>query len=421
MGLTTAWHLERKLHAGTADVTLINPQNYTVYPSLLPEVASGMLEPADVVVSLRRVLGRTRLVVGELTDLDDRAGTCTVAPTEAEPYDMAFDFVVLAVGSATKVLPVPGLEEQAVGFTTVPEAMFLRDHVLARLEAAAQAEDDTARARALTFVVVGGGYSGVEAIGELEAMAAGAIDLYPELRDIPQRWILIEATDRILPMVDVELAARAARALRHRGIDVRLETVLESAEDDRLRLSDGETLEADTLVWAAGIVPNPLLADLGLPCNEAGAVEVDATLRVRGRPRLWAAGDCADVPDLVGGGSCPPSAQYALREARQVADNLAAAVTGGRLRPFRYRMLGEMLTLGRHEGVAQIGGRHLHGFAPWYLRRLYHVARVPTLRRKVQVWSDWTLRLLTGRDVVSLGELRRPDLPLTRATEAQQD
>ena len=419
VGLTTAWRLQRELRADEAEVTVVNPTNFMVYQSLLPEVASGMLEPGDVVVPLRRQLDHTHVVVGRLTALDTDRRVATVDPPDAPATELTYDHLVLAVGSETKVLPIPGMVERAVGFTTVPEALYLRDHVLARLEAATQLTDPAARRRALTFVFVGGGYSGVEALGELQMMARRASALYPRIALQDQRWILIEATGRILPMVDTELAENATRALRERGVDIRLETTLDSAEDGVLRLSDGDELEADTLVWAAGVAPAPLLDQLGLPVNDTGAIEVDATLRVGGVDGLWAAGDCAAVPDVEDGGLCPPSAQYALREARQLASNLTAAVRGGQLEPFRYRMVGEMLTLGHHYGVAQFFGRHLHGALPWYLRRLYHIARVPGTRRKLQVWADWTQRLLLGRDVVSLGTLRRPELPLREAAEEQ--
>lgn len=421
VGLTTAEYLQRTRSADEAAVTLVDPQNHMVYKSLLPEVASGMLEPTDVVVPLRRTLRGTRVIVGRLTGLDHTRDVATIAPLESGPHQVHYDHLVLALGSETKVQPVPGLAEHAVGFTTMPEALFLRDHVLSRLEVADGTDDERRRQRALTFVFVGGGYSGVEAIGELQSMAERACDLYPTVSPADQRWVLVEATDRILPMVDEPLAATAVDVLGARGVDVRLSTVIDSVDDGEVRLSDGDTLPTDTLVWAAGVAPNPLLADLRLPTAESGAVEVDATLRVRGLDNVWAAGDCAAVPDLVGGGMCPPSAQYALREARQLAGNLAAALRGQAPRPFRYDKLGEMLTLGRHDGIAQVRDRQLRGLLPWYLRRLYHVGRIPSVRRKLQVWTSWTLRLLLGGDVVSLGSLRRPRQPLELAAAAQAD
>lgn len=419
VGFTAAWHLQRELGADEAAVTVVNPTNFMVYQSLLPEVASGMLEPGDVVVPLRRELDRTHVVIGRLSGLDTDRRVATVQPADAPATELTYDHLVLALGSETKVLPVPGLVDRAVGFTTVPEALYLRDHVLARFEAASQLTDPAARRRALTFVFVGGGYSGVEALGELQMMAHKASPLYPRISPDDQRWVLVEATGRILPMVDEDLAETAAQALRDRGVDIRLETTMDSAEDGVLQLSDGDEIEAETLVWAAGVAPAPLLGALGLPVDDNGAVEVDAALRVTGVDGLWAAGDCAAVPDVERGGLCPPSAQYALREARQLADNLVATVRGTELAPFRYRMRGEMLTLGHHEGVAQMFGRHLHGRLPWYLRRLYHIARVPSARRKLRVWVDWSQRLLLGRDVVSLGTLRRPELPLREAAEEQ--
>lgn len=421
VGLTTAWRMQRTLGADDAAVTLINPTGHMVYQSLLPEVASGMLEPTDVVVPLRRVLDRTHIIAGRLTGVDTSSSTVTVQTAHGKRTDVRYDHLVLALGSETKVLPVPGLVEHAVGFTTVPEALFLRDHVLSRLEAASQLSDPAARRRALTFAFVGGGYSGVEALGELEAMARSAAPLFPQVAPDEQHWLLIEATDRILPMVDAELAEQAAAALRRRNVDIRLGTTVDDATDGVLTLSDGDTIPADTLVWAAGVAPNPLVAELGLPLDDSGAVSVDPTLRVAGHETVWSAGDCAAVPDLVTGGTCPPSAQYALREAQQLADNLTTVVRGGQPTPFRYRMLGEMLTLGRHDAVAQLFGRHLQGALPWYLRRVYHIARVPSARRKVQVWSNWTLRQLFGREVVSLGTLRRPELPLEEAAKDQGD
>ena len=420
VGLTTAWHLQRTLGADDAAVTVINPTGHMVYQSLLPEVASGMLEPTDVVVPLRRVLDRTHIVAGRIAGVDTAASSVTVEPAHGTTTRLRYDHLVLALGSETKVLPVPGLVEHAVGFTTVPEALFLRDHVLSRLEAASQLSDAAARRRALTFAFVGGGYSGVEALGELETMARSAASLFPQVAPDELHWLLIEATDRILPMVDEDLAGKATVALRRRGVDIRLGTTVDDATDGVLTLSDGDTIPADTLVWAAGVAPHPLLAELGLPVNDAGAVTVDPTLLVTGHDTVWAAGDCAAVPDIVTGGTCPPSAQYALREARHLADNLTAVVQGDRPTPFRYRLLGEMLTLGRHDAVAQVFGRHMQGVLPWYLRRAYHIARVPSVRRKLQVWSDWTLRQIFGRDVVSLGSLRRPQLPLRSAADDQQ-
>lgn len=419
VGLYTALRLERQLGHREADVTLVSPENFMVYQSLLPEMASGMLEPRHVVVPLRKALRRVRVRTGRLTDLDHARRAATIRPYEGDSVTEHYDHVVIALGSEPRVLPVPGLTDAAISFQTVTEALHLRNQVLGRMEAAVATADEAARRRALTFVFVGGGYSGVEALGELQSMAAEACESYDALDPSQLRWVLIEATDRILPMVDRGLAEDALDALRRRGVEVHLETVLETAEGGDLRLSDGTVLRTDTLVWVAGVQPNSLVEQLGLPTDEKGRLPVDACLRVKGTRGVWSAGDCAAVPDLVAGGTCPPSAQYAVREARQLGDNLAAAIRGQEPQPFGYDKLGELITLGRHQGVGQVRGRSLHGFLPWYLRRLYHVARIPTWNRKLRVWIDWTVSLAFTRDVVSLGSAEHPRMPFEVASERQ--
>lgn len=417
VGLYTALRLERRLEAHEARLTMVNPENFMLYQSLLPEVTSGTLEPSHAVVPLRRALKRTRLLGGRVTALDHRRRTATVQPYEGEPGEVSYDHIVLGLGGITKVLPVPGLVERAVGFTTVTEAIFLRNQVLSRMEAAEALTDEAARRRALTFVFVGGGYSGVEALAELEDLAHDACRYFPSISPRDLRWVLVEVTDRILPIVDEDLAEYATRLLRERGVDVYLETSLESAEDGVIVLSNGERFEADTLCWAAGVSPDPLAAELGLPADDMGRLVVDEFLRVRDTPGAWAAGDCAAVPDLVDGGTCPPSAQYAVREARRLGDNLAAVLRGREPTPFRHKSLGELITLGRHQGVARVLRLRLRGFLPWYLRRLYHVARIPSPLRKLDVWLDWTGALVKPRDVVHLGSEEHPREPFHEAAE----
>jgi NADH dehydrogenase len=251
-------------------------------------------------------------------------------------------------------------------------------------------------------------------------MAHTASRWYTSVTPDDQHWVLVEATDGILPMVDERLADAATEALRHRGIDIRLSTVLESVDDGVVTLSDGDQLSTDTLVWAAGVAPSPLLATLPVPSRTRAP---SRSMRPCACAGSTACGPPATAPPcpISSAVACPPSAQYALREGRHLADNLTAVVHGRETHPFRYEMIGELLTLDRGDGIAQIRGRHLRGWLPWYLRRLYHIGRIPSARRKVQVWTDWTLRLLMGRDVVSLGELRQPNLPLERAAASQTE
>jgi NADH:ubiquinone reductase (H+-translocating) len=427
VGVYAAMRLERRLRGSDDEIVLVNPENYLQYQPFLPEAASGTIEPRHVVVALRQVLRRrTRLVVGEAQSVDHDARRAHVRVLGGGSLELPYDDVVLAPGSVSRVLPVPGLAERAVGFKTIDEAIHLRNDVLARLEAAAETTDPERRRALLTFLFVGGGYAGVEALAELEDLCRDALKRYPELsRDRP-RWVLVEATNRILPETDARLAEYARRRLARRGIEIRLETRLESAERGIMRLSNGESFGAETLVWTTGVRPDALAARSGFPVDEKGRVTCDEFLRVRDAdgevvPGAWAAGDAAAVPDLTTGGLCPPTAQHALRQAKRLARNLAATKQGRSLRPFKYHNRGQLVSLGRYRGVAQLPGRiRLRGLPAWWLHRSYHVAMMPTLNRKVRICLDWTVALLFPRDVVALGSLQRPREAFLRAVAEEQ-
>jgi NADH dehydrogenase len=421
VGVYAALRLERRLRGPDDEIVLVNAENYLQYQPFLPEAASGTIEPRHVVVALRQVLRRTRLVVGEAEVVDHAAGRAHVRTLGGGSVELPYDEVVLAPGSVSRVLPVPGLAERAVGFKTIEEAIHLRNDVLACLEAAAETTDTERRRALLTFVFVGGGYAGVEALAELEDLCRAALKRYPELDGERARWVLVEATGRILPETDVRLAEYALRRLTRRGIEIHLETRLESAEGGVMRLSSGETFPAATLVWTTGVRPDPLAARSGFPVDEHGRVTCDEFLRVRDAdgtvvPGAWAGGDAAAVPDLSTGGLSPPTAQHALRQAKCLARNLVAASRGGGLRPFRYRNRGQLVSLGRFRGVAQLPGRiRLRGFPAWWLHRSYHVAKMPTLNRKVRISLDWTVAMFFPRDIVALGSLQRPREAFQRA------
>ena len=257
----------------------------------------------------------------------------------------------------------------------------------------------------------------MEAIAELEDLARYASRWFPGIGRDEQRWVLVEANDRVLPVVHRSLSDFAAQTMRQRGIELQLGARLESAVDGCIELSNGERFEADTLVWAAGTRPHRLVSDVGLPTDDAGRVVVDACLRVVGTDGVWAAGDAAAVPDLVAGGTCPPNAQYAERQARHLARNLTAAVRGQNPTPFRHRSRGELVTLGRYKGIGEVLGRRLRGFGPWFLRRTYYVSRIPTAERKARLVTRWTLSLLFPRDPVNLAAAGRPGDALRRAAD----
>jgi NADH:ubiquinone reductase (H+-translocating) len=414
-GLYAAMGLEGAVAAGHR-VTVVNPESFFQYQPFLPEVASGTIDPRAAVVPLRRVLRHCRLIVGEVALVNHGSREARVRTTVGDERSLGYDVLVLAPGSRSRVLPVPGLAEHGIGFKTVQEAIYLRNHVLAQLDVAASEDDPDRRRSALTFVFVGGGYAGVEAIGELEDLSRDALENYPDLKPADMRWVLVEAAGRILPELSEDLASYAQERLRERGIEVALDTRLDSAEGGIVRLSDGRRFAAETLVWTAGVKPSPLARDSGLPVDEHGRLLVDRYLRVNGLDGAWGAGDAAAVPDETTGRLCPPTAQHGLRQGKRVAANIEAALAGRDPRPFVYTTIGGVCSLGRYKGVADVKGLKFTGFVGWFLHRSYHLLAMPTWARRVKIALDWTVALLFPRDLAQLGSLGKPREPFERAS-----
>ena len=386
---------------GKRGATIASPENFMLYTPILPEAASGTLEPRHVVVPLRQMCPHAELLLGRATALRD--GSVAVE-TEAGEFDVSYEQLVVAVGAVPRSLPIPGLAEHALAFKDLADAIHLRNHVLRELEGAA-AEVDAARRRLhLTFVFVGAGYAGVESLAELHDLVEDALRYYPDLRGEPQRWVLVDAAPKILPEIPSRLGDYAARLLAKRGIEIRTATTVERVEEDAVVLTGGERIDTHTLVWTAGIRPRAELSHWGLPLDERGRVKVDANLRVEGRENVWALGDNAAVPNLATPGRFdPPTCQHALRQARRLAKNLQ-----GDVQPYRYRMLGQVATLGRYKGIADVLGVRLRGFPGWFVTRSYHLYQLPLLTRKLRVVVDWTTALFFRRDIAELGTLGHP-------------
>ena len=409
VGLYTSLGLLRKLRAGEATVTVIDPRSYMTYQPFLPEASAGSLSPRHVVVPLRRVLKGAEIINAHVTKVDHARKVVTVEPLEGASYEVPYDEVVVALGSKARTLPIPGLAEEGIGFKTVEEAIWLRNHVLRCLDLADSTQDAERRSRALTFTFVGGGYAGVEAIAELEDMARYALRYYPEVHPDELRFVLVEATGRILPEVGEDMGRYTLDELRQRGLDVLLQTRLESCVDGHVVLSDGQRFDSDTVVWTAGVKASPVLANTDLPLDDKGRLVCDADLRVHGLTDAWGAGDNAAVPDITNPGSyCSPSAQHAVRQATHLADNIVKSLRGKEIEPYRHKHVGSVASLGLHKGVAQVYGVKLRGWPAWFMHRTYHVSRVPTLNRKIRVIVDWTLALFFKREIVSLGEMAAP-------------
>jgi NADH dehydrogenase len=388
---------------GRRGATIVSPENFMLFTPMLPEAASGTLEPRHVVVPLRVMCPHAELVLGRAV-AHDAGGRRVQVETEERVFWVHYENLVFALGAVTRTLPIPGLTEHAVGFNSLADAIHLRNHVLTRLEVADAASTDAHRRRELTFVFVGAGYAGVESLAELADLVRDAMRYYPALQTVPQHWVLVDAAPKILPEIPTRLGDYAGELLRRRGIDIRVGTTLDEVEPHAVRLSDGDHLLTSTVVWTAGVRANPLLADLGVPLDERGRVRVDATLRVEGTERLWALGDCAAVPNAATPGRTdPPTSQHALRQAKRLAKNIA-----GEVRPYRFKMLGEVATLGRYKGIASVFGFPFKGFPGWWITRTYHLYQLPTLARKMRVVTDWTVALFFRRDIAELSMLERP-------------
>jgi NADH dehydrogenase len=385
-------------YLGTRGCTIVSPENFMLFTPMLPEAASGSLEPRHIVVPLRLMCPHAELLLGRVTALDTHGRTVTVDGA----FEVSYERLVLALGSISRSLPIPGLAEHGLGFKDLADAIHLRNHVLQRLEAAAMSPDRAERE--LGFVFVGAGYAGVEALAELSDLVRDALRHYPELKDRAQRWVLVDAAPKILPEIPTRLGDYAAHQLEKRGIEIHVGTTLESVDAEAATLSDGTRIPTATLVWTAGVRANPLLAQLGLPLDERHRIKVDKTLRVEGHEDVWALGDCAGVPNLATPGEPdPPTSQHALRQARRLAKNLT-----GDAQPYRYRSLGQVATLGRYKGIADVLGLRLTGFVGWFVTRTYHLYQLPLLSRKLRVVTDWTVSLLFRRDIAELGMLGHP-------------
>ena len=409
-GFYAARRLERVLPPQSARITLVSDVNFLLYTPLLPGAASGTLEPRHVVIPLREELHGTDVRLGNVTGADPEAGELYYERGDGRRETVKYDQLIVALGSVSRVLNVPGLAQHGLGFKTISEAIALRNRTLSNLEIAESLDDAEDRRKYLTFIFVGAGYAGVEGIAELQDFVASVIERYPRCRLDGTRWILVEARDRIMPEVDHKLADWTTRELRGRGIEVRPGTMLDRIDDDSATLSTGETIPTRTVCWTAGVKPPAVIRELGLPLQPNGRLDVDRSLRVRGRENVWAVGDSAAVPDAAANYEqpAPPTAQHALRQGKRVADNVAAQLGHGTVKPFTYKTLGVFVDLGRNQAVANMAGLKLSGFPAWWAARTYHLLMMPGAARKARLVADWTVGLVFGRDSSELGQLGHP-------------
>lgn len=415
-GLYTARKLEKWLRPGEAEVTIVDPLPYMTYQPFLPEVAAGSIEARHAVVSQRRHLKHTRVITAKVTRIDHASKTATIQPAAGEAYPFEYDQVVVTAGAVSRTFPIPGVADVAFGLKTIEEAVAIRDLLASNFDKAAALPAGAERERLLTVVVVGGGFAGIEAIGELRSFASSLLKRYPEIDFEETRFHLVEATSRIMPEVSQKTSAWVLKNLAQRGTQLHLDTQLTSAVGGVVELSTGERFESDLIIWTAGVTANPqIVRNTDLPIEARNRILTRADLRV-GTPDeivegAWAAGDVSCVPDLTGGGAggnCVPNAQHAVRQGKLLARNLVAVLRNEQPRDYSHRNLGAVAGIGVGHGVYQSGGLAVTGVIAWFMHRGYHGLAIPMWERKFRVFWGWWNNFWLGRDIVSLEALKQP-------------
>ncbi len=415
-GFYTAWKLEKHLRKGEADVTMVDPLPYMTYQPFLPEVAAGSIEARHSVVAHRRHLKRTHVLTAKVTNINHAQKTATITPPVGEPYEFAYDQIVVTAGAVSRTFPIPGIADNAIGLKTIEEAVAIRDKVMSNFDKAASLPAGPERDRLLTVVVVGGGFAGIEVFAELRSLASSLVSKYPQIHFEDTHFHLIEAMGRIMPEVSLKTSEWVLKDLAKRGANVHLDTQVTGAIDGNVELSTGEVIPTDVIVWTAGVMANPTVVRGGdLPIEERGRIQTRADLRV-GTPEAfvegaWAAGDVSAVPDLSGGGVggfCVPNAQHAVRQAKLLAKNLVAVLRGEAPKEYFHKNLGAVAGLGLYNGVFQSGKIALKGFIAWVAHRGYHGLAMPTWERKWRVLWGWWNNLWLGRDLVNLETVQNP-------------
>jgi NADH dehydrogenase len=400
-GVYTARHLQHLLRRrADIEIALISRNNYFTMTPLLFEAGSGLLEPRHSVQPIRPLLGKAKFIEAEIHGIDLDRRIISTQLVHREPFEIHYDQLILALGGITNTRIIPGAEHAAT-FKTLADAIWLRNHVIQAFEQADVERDADRRRALLTFIIVGGGFIGVELMGELTEFLKNLARAYDNVRFEDLRFELIEAMGRIAPEFDDDLADSAARTLQQRGVNIRVNTKVASVDAGTIHLPGGESIAAQTIILATGVVPSPVVAALPLDKQRNGRINVEPTMRVKDHPELWALGDCAAIPDPTAK-PYPPLAQHALREAKTLARNVAAALDHRPLKPFIYSSKGTLAALGHYRGVGRIGRIRIKGFLAWWVWRTYYLMQMPQWQRRLRIMIDWTVGLIFKHDIVQL-------------------
>jgi NADH:ubiquinone reductase (H+-translocating) len=403
-GAYTALALQKKLSGmPDAEVMLVAQENFVLFTPMLHEVAGSDTAAADVVQPLRKMLRHTGILIGDIESIDLDNKHVRVRQSDLVHHrDLTYDHLVLALGSVSNFYHTPGIEEHALTMKTLGDALVVRNRAIDALELADGEPDEILRKAMMTVVVVGGGFAGVETVGAVNDLMRESLKFYNNLNEDMLRIVLVDVGPMILPELGESLGHYAEKELRKRGVEIRLKTAVKGYDGKEVLLGDGTKIASNMIVWTAGVTPVPIVSDL--PCaKERGHIVANEFLQVQGRPGVWALGDCAQVPDLTNPGKfCPPTAQHATRQAPVVAHNIVATIYGKSLKPFKFKTLGLLATIGRRTGVAEIMGVHFSGIIAWCMWRAIYLSKLPGLQKKIRVAIDWTLDLVFSKDIVQV-------------------
>ncbi len=416
-GLYTALQLEKKLaRSPDIEITLVNRENFFLFTPMLHEVAASDLDFTHIVNPVRKLLRRVQFFDGEIKSIDLKAKRVVVAHgDDNHDHQLSYDYLVLALGSITNFYGLPGLADNAITMKSLSDAVRLRNHLIKNLEEADFECCGAARGKLLTVVVAGGGFAGVETVAAINDFIREAISFYPRLSEDELRIVLIEATDAILPELGPKLGIYARRKLADRGVEFLMNKAVKSFVNREVVLNDGMVIKTNTLLWTAGVSPNPLLDMLNCE-KERGRLITNEFLEVNGNPGVWALGDCAAVPDRATGKACPPTAQHALRQGKVAAHNILAGIRGDSPKRFEFKTIGALASIGRRTGVARIMGVNFSGFIAWWMWRTIYLSKLPRFEKKVRVALDWMLDLLFSKDLVQFMEVTPPRASRTEET-----
>lgn len=416
-GFYTAFKLEKILKDGEAEVILVDPLPYLTYQPFLPEVVAGSIEARHAVTSLRRHLKKTRIISGKALDVDHSKKIATIGIKGSEPFELSYDQIVMTAGAVSRTFPIPGVAEHAIGLKTIEEAIEIRNRIMTNLDKATNLPAGPARERLLTFVVVGGGFAGIETYAEMRSLVSYLLRYYPNISFEDTHFHLIEAMGRIMPEVSQSTSEWVIENLDKRGAKIHLNTQLLSAVGGKVELSTGESFESDVIVWTAGVMAHPFVRNTDLPLDDRGRITALASLQVVDGDKLivdaWTAGDGSAVPDLSGGGVggyCVPNAQHAVRQAKLLAKNIAASIRNQPVKDYFHKNMGAVAGLGIGVGVFQFRNIAITGIIAWFMHRGYHGLAMPMWERKIRVFSGWIWNFLLRRDIVAISATKEPRL-----------